>query len=63
MKEIVTDKNPHKPKIDSDATQTLLIEATKRGLPVILHNDRGVPGERTSTPSRWSRPSANGPAG
>ena len=45
-KEIVTDKNPHKPKIGGDATQTLLIEATKRGLPVILHNDRGVPGRK-----------------
>ena len=43
IKEIVSDKNPHRPDIGSDDTQTLLIEATKRGLPVILHNDRSVP--------------------
>ena len=44
IKEIVSDKNPHRPDIGGVDTQTLLIEATKRGLPVILHNDRGVPG-------------------
>ena len=45
-KEIITDKNPHVPEIGSNATQTLLIAATRRGLPVLLHNDRGVPGEK-----------------
>ena len=46
IKEIVSDKNPRIPKIGSVDTQTLLIEATIRGLPVILHNDRGVPGRK-----------------
>ena len=42
----VTDKNPHKPRIGSTDTQALLKEATIRGLPIIVHNDRGVPGNK-----------------
>ena len=46
IKEIVTEKNPHRPDVAGGATQTLLIESAKRGLPVILHHDRGVPGQK-----------------
>ena len=46
IKEIISDKNPHRPVINSKATQTLLMSATARGLPVILHCDRGVPGNK-----------------
>src|SRR5439155_17834619 len=45
-KEIVTSKYQHKTKIESPDTQSLLDEATQRGLPIILHNDRGVPGDK-----------------
>ena len=44
--EILSKTNPHKTKIGSRATQILLIETAIRGLPVILENDRGVPGRK-----------------
>jgi hypothetical protein len=46
-KEIIKDKNPQRAHIYGPATQKLLTESSIRGLPVILHCDRGVPGDKT----------------
>lgn len=45
-KEIVSAKNPHEPDLDSPATAQLLEGAAQRGLPVILHCDRGTPEDK-----------------
>lgn len=46
LKEIISDKNPNRPEVASKATQTLLNGAAARGLPLILHCDRGQPGDK-----------------
>lgn len=45
-KEIITGKNPHNPSINSKDTQMLFDACAQRGLPLILHCDRGVPGDK-----------------
>ncbi|MGF6935026.1 hypothetical protein OKW41_004188 [Paraburkholderia sp. UCT70] len=45
-KEIVSGKNPREPDLDSPATAQLLEGAAQRGLPVILHCDRGTPEDK-----------------
>lgn len=45
-KEIVSSKNPKQPDLDSEATMQLLEGAAQRGLPVILHCDRGTPDDK-----------------
>jgi hypothetical protein len=46
IKEIVKDKNPIHPQIDSDATRILLREAAERGLPLVVHCDAGDPHDK-----------------
>lgn len=46
IKEIITDKNPERPVIASEATRMLLNASAVRGLPLILHCDRGEPGAK-----------------
>jgi hypothetical protein len=46
IKEIISDKNPERPIIASEATRTLLNASAVRGLPLILHCDRGQPGAK-----------------
>ncbi|MCP1846057.1 hypothetical protein ACVIHI_009164 [Bradyrhizobium sp. USDA 4524] len=45
-KEIVSHKNPHNPHIESKDTQTFLTETFMHGFPLILHCDRGKPGDK-----------------
>ena len=45
-KEIVSGKNPREPNLESVDTLQLLEGAAQRGLPVILHCDRGTPEDK-----------------